>query len=984
SGQRCVDSLCVTDTDGVDTDEQAPAIAISSPESGAVFQFGEPVPLTATVVDDQTPATSLVVTWASDRTGFLGTATVTSAGLATFEPVGLLAGEHVLTATAVDEAQNAAEASVTIEIDGRPSAPTISLSPEAPATGDDLVVTIVADGVDANRDGSELTYTYQWFVSGELREDQTGPIVSSTATVRGQTWEVRVAGNDPTGPGDEATASVTIGNAVPTCETVVMLPSAGDTKTSFTCLCSDRDDADVSDPKVDSCTFMNGDAILSTVDVEFGSCLLDPELTERGMVLTCVFTPSDGTDAGAPATSPEVYVQNVKPSTPAAALTPEAGKVETLFHCELTQASTDADGDEITYERTWLVNDFPNPGTGSEYVVADQLVSDDAETPARGGDELRCEIRAADTADAISSPALSNAVVLDNTAPAGGSVIIQPATAHEDTVLTCIGDEATDADGDTVEWTYQWTVDDVLVEGVDGDTLTGEHFDQGQEVDCIGTPSDGADGGEPVPSKTPVIILNSLPSITSVQISPDTTNRPGSFACVGQGWVDLDGDPETFAYAWLQVADPADLLLEGHTDEVLVPQDADLVPGDQVRCIATPVNGEEVGVAVTSDNLGTVVNTPPILGGAKLGPPDADVGAELVCEAVDSEDPDGDEVSLSVVWKLNGVVIEGETGATLSGVFEKGQEITCELTPQDGYEDGEPQLSNPVTIANTLPQVKSVTLDPLYGAVCDDFVCTANEVTDADPSDNVVLIYAWMLNDVPLEETGATLSGAALVPGDVLQCFATPWDGAETDDADPAPVLGESVGSNLAEIINNPPWVDGVEILETEPVVGDTLTCAPFGFDDAQCDPEPAYTYKWYVAGATLIEGADGATLDTSGMSPGDVVSCLVVPWDGWIEGASALAAGVTLGSSTPCWDPAETGACDDDDPCTQDDQCQDGACAGTPVVCADDDACNGVETCDGSTGDCIAGTPVVCADDDVCYGVETCDGSTGDCIAGT
>ena len=74
--------------------------------------------------------------------------------------------------------------------------------------------------------------------------------------------------------------------------------------------------------------------------------------------------------------------------------------------------------------------------------------------------------------------------------------------------------------------------------------------------------------------------------------------------------------------------------------------------------------------------------------------------------------------------------------------------------------------------------------------------------------------------------------------------------------------------------------------------------------------------------------------------------------------------------------------------------------------TCDDGDACNGVETCDADTGDCVAGTPVECGDGetcvdgdcvgadpcegntcddgDACNGVETCDAETGDCVDGT
>jgi len=69
---------------------------------------------------------------------------------------------------------------------------------------------------------------------------------------------------------------------------------------------------------------------------------------------------------------------------------------------------------------------------------------------------------------------------------------------------------------------------------------------------------------------------------------------------------------------------------------------------------------------------------------------------------------------------------------------------------------------------------------------------------------------------------------------------------------------------------------------------------------------------------------------------------------------------------------------CDDGDPCTHSDACDGGLCSGEPVVCGDDDVCNGAETCDPASGACRAGTPPVCDDGDPCTIDEPCDPSGG------
>ena len=73
---------------------------------------------------------------------------------------------------------------------------------------------------------------------------------------------------------------------------------------------------------------------------------------------------------------------------------------------------------------------------------------------------------------------------------------------------------------------------------------------------------------------------------------------------------------------------------------------------------------------------------------------------------------------------------------------------------------------------------------------------------------------------------------------------------------------------------------------------------------------------------------------------------------------------------------------CDDGDPCTLDDQCVEGICAGIPVQCEDGTDCTS-DLCDPDTGSCTF-TPnhADCDDGDVCNGVESCETGVG-CVEG-
>jgi hypothetical protein len=121
-------------------------------------------------------------------------------------------------------------------------------------------------------------------------------------------------------------------------------------------------------------------------------------------------------------------------------------------------------------------------------------------------------------------------------------------------------------------------------------------------------------------------------------------------------------------------------------------------------------------------------------------------------------------------------------------------------------------------------------------------------------------------------------------------------------------------------------------------------------------------------------------------LSPGDVHSILtesaVDIGPAGFDDASGFgrinaAAAAELVLAPECSSDAE---CDDHSACTVD-ACNGGTCVHAAVSCSDGDACNGLETCDPSSG-CAPGVPPTCDDGNVCNGTETCDSGSG-CVSG-
>ena len=198
---------------------------------------------------------------------------------------------------------------------------------------------------------------------------------------------------------------------------------------------------------------------------------------------------------------------------------------------------------------------------------------------------------------------------------------------------------------------------------------------------------------------------NTAPSISSLSLSSGSvyTNDILSASVVTS---DPEGDPVTVSFAW-------------YVDGGLVAESGASLDGatwfdkgQDVYVIATPSDGTDDGAAVTSVSV-EVLNTPPTAPVVSIQPTEPVEGADdLVC-VVDSSstDADGDSVSYTMSWTVDGVVYEGgagtdtaDTGVGWMGSFSTswpddsvpggdtlaGDLWSCSATPDDGDDEGGP------------------------------------------------------------------------------------------------------------------------------------------------------------------------------------------------------------------------------------------------------------------------------------------------------
>ena len=566
AGARCTDSVSVRAG-------TAPDITITLPALDAVHPEGAPVMFSAVVSDAEDLATDLVVSWTASDGRVLGTGAADSSGYAGVE-ADLERGEHTVTATVTDLHGQTGVDTVIFSVDDVPRVTDVTITPD-PAWADDTLAcswTLVDSGaVDAS--------TANWAINGSAAGSGS---TLSTGYVHGDIVSCTVTPDDGVLVGEPVTAELIVSNTPPTIEAVTISPSAP--LAADTLICSYSGFSDIDD---------EADASVFRWDVDGVEVGTESSLTGafiRGSVVGCTVTPSDGVDDGAPMRA-TVTIGNTPPEIPVASLMPEAVYTDTVVSALVT--TTDAEGDPVTVSYAWSVDGIPVAETGStlsglEHFDKHQVVSLTV-TPNDGSDP---------------GPAVdAGSRLVRNSPPMAPSLFFIPDVPVEgvDDVWCGLEVPSSDADGDAVAYTFDWSVDgepwsgSVSTTTESGDTIPLSETVAGQEWTCTVTPFDGEEPGESVSISTVIDNAETRVFVTSYATSSDMGGPSGGDdfctglaedAGLGGSWVAyLSGGGVS---AITRIPDGPYVRLDGAS---IADDKADLTDGS----IANPINVNELG-----------------------------------------------------------------------------------------------------------------------------------------------------------------------------------------------------------------------------------------------------------------------------------------------------------------------------------------------------------------------------------------------------
>ena len=205
---------------------------------------------------------------------------------------------------------------------------------------------------------------------------------------------------------------------------------------------------------------------------------------------------------------------------------------------------------------------------------------------------------------------------------------------------------------------------DLLVHDLTGVCVGGQCRYESRTIACDGRCLDGACAG----NKVPQLSLSITPS------NPDTT----ADLVVTASTSDPDGDQVSLRYEWFRNQ-------QAVSENTARVSSQKTTKGEEWLVTVTPNDGQVDGAKQTA--WVTIGNSSPRVSSATITPSFGNEQTTFVCSGLGVSDADGDQVTLSYRWLVNGNQVSSQSA--LDGAnFERGDRIHCDITPDDGEDSG--------------------------------------------------------------------------------------------------------------------------------------------------------------------------------------------------------------------------------------------------------------------------------------------------------
>ena len=483
----------------------------------------------------------------------------------------------------------------------------------------------------------------------------------------------------------------------------------------------------------------------------------------------------------------------------------------------------------------------------------------------------------------------SPAVAVGNTPPTPATLALEPAAPDTLADLAArITAPSTDADGDPVVYAFRWfrNREAMLDLPLTTTTVPAARTHKGETWRLAVIPTDGESEG--MHATAEVVIRNTPPSALQLALDPSAPGAAQNLAAVIKvPSQDPDREPIRYVYEWKLDDTPLPLLQQ---QQVFPPLYAR--KGQRVQLTVTPWDDESAGPSASA--AVAYVNTPPQAPGPYVYPPAPGTSWPLwAAVAQPSLDWDGDAVTYSFSWTLNGAAVSLPQGSTIvpSAITARGQKWTLTATPHDGTVAG-PAAQLTLVVDDTPPGLAAVAVQPPTPRRSDALtVVVETPASDVD-GDQVTYKVRWLLDgkDVTRRAQDRTVPGALVRKGQLWKALVTAHDGQKD---------GSAAGAVEVRVGDTPPGAPVVALAPpgagTEQRLRVSVTRpAPDVDGDAV-----TYRYRWFKDGMMQDLPATLAEVPPVRTGRGEVWAVQVIPVADGAEGEPATAE-LTVGNTAP------------------------------------------------------------------------------------
>ncbi len=418
-----------------------------------------------------------------------------------------------------------------------PAAGTASITPD-PAYTNDTLTAAYAGFSDA--DGDTLAYHYAWTRMG-------GPVGTDSPTFdlsvggngsRGQTIAVTVTASDGNGGSANAADALAVSNSGPVAGSVALSPDPVGTNDVLTATPAGFTDADSEqlyyryswslnglELHGETRSYLNlavygdvGDTVeVSVFAVDTGGSGLSTAIVTEAITIT-----NSAPTAGTVSISPDpAYTNDTLTATPA--------------------GFADGDGDTLSYHFVWTKNGSP-VGADDPSLDLSVLLNGDK------GDLIAVSVTASDGNGGTSGAATDGLTVL-NSAPVAGTLAISPDPAYTNSNLTAGYSGFSDADGDTLIYSYRWRKNSGGTVGI-ASTLDLSVAGNGDRGDTLAVDVSAHDGSAGCGASDSIVVSNAAP------VATDDSDTAAEDTAVTVAVLSNDGDVDGDALSVTGATDP--------------------------------------------------------------------------------------------------------------------------------------------------------------------------------------------------------------------------------------------------------------------------------------------------------------------------------------------------------------------------------------------------------------------------------------------